>query len=167
MTRSRVHFLFLNVGHFLDHLFLLVFASAAALTLARDWGMSYAELRDEAARVAQALLAEGVAPGERVAVLDRNTPEYFTFLFGAAMANAVTLAVNWRLAPREMEYILENAEARVLLVGEEFLGHLAKMKLDGVRRIVVLGESGGKQLRYEDWIADRAPEDPRVPTKRI
>ncbi len=44
MTRSRVHFLFLNVGHFLDHLFLLVFASAAALTLARDWDMSYAEL---------------------------------------------------------------------------------------------------------------------------
>ncbi len=44
MTRSRVHFLFLNIGHFLDHLFLLVFASAAALTLARDWGMSYAEL---------------------------------------------------------------------------------------------------------------------------
>ena len=44
MTRSRVEFLFLNVGHFLDHLFLLVFATAAALTLARDWGMSYAEL---------------------------------------------------------------------------------------------------------------------------
>ena len=44
LTRSRVHFLFLNVGHFLDHLFMLVFASAAALTLARDWGMSYAEL---------------------------------------------------------------------------------------------------------------------------
>ena len=44
MSRSRVEFLFLNVGHFLDHLFLLVFATAAALTLARDWGMSYAEL---------------------------------------------------------------------------------------------------------------------------
>ncbi len=44
MNRSRVHFLFLNVGHFFDHLFLLVFATAAALTLARDWGMSYAEL---------------------------------------------------------------------------------------------------------------------------
>ncbi len=44
MIRSRVHFLFLNVGHFLDHLFLLVFASAAALRLARDWGMSYAGL---------------------------------------------------------------------------------------------------------------------------
>jgi len=44
LTQSRTHFLFLNAGHFLDHLFLLVFATAAALTLARDWGMSYAEL---------------------------------------------------------------------------------------------------------------------------
>jgi len=44
LTHSRTHFLFLNLGHFLDHLFLLIFATAAALTLARDWGMSYAEL---------------------------------------------------------------------------------------------------------------------------
>ncbi len=44
MKRSQIEFLFLNIGHFLDHLFLLVFATAAALTLARDWGMGYAEL---------------------------------------------------------------------------------------------------------------------------
>ena len=44
MTRNRIEFLFLNIGHFLDHLFLLVFATAAALILTRDWGMSYAEL---------------------------------------------------------------------------------------------------------------------------
>ncbi len=44
MTRSRIEFLFLNIGHFLDHLFLLVFATAAALILARDWNMSYGEL---------------------------------------------------------------------------------------------------------------------------
>ena len=44
VSRKRIEFLFLNVGHFLDHLFLLVFATAAALTLAREWGMSYAEL---------------------------------------------------------------------------------------------------------------------------
>ncbi len=44
MSRSRLHFAFLNIGHFLDHFFMLVFASVAALTLARDWGLSYAEL---------------------------------------------------------------------------------------------------------------------------
>ncbi len=44
MTRSRIHFLFLNIGHYFDHLFILIFATAAALTLAREWGMSYAAL---------------------------------------------------------------------------------------------------------------------------
>ncbi len=44
MTRDRVHFLFLNIGHFLDHLFTLVFATVAALALTREWGMSYEQL---------------------------------------------------------------------------------------------------------------------------
>jgi MFS family permease len=44
MTRDRVNFLFLNIGHFLDHLFTLIFATVAALALNREWGMSYAEL---------------------------------------------------------------------------------------------------------------------------
>ena len=43
MQRSKLRFLFLNAGHFLDHLFVLVFATAA-LRLTSKWGMSYAEL---------------------------------------------------------------------------------------------------------------------------
>ncbi|MDH3582046.1 MAG: MFS transporter [Hyphomicrobiales bacterium] len=42
--KDRLHFFFLNIGHFLDHLFTLVFATVAALALANEWGMSYAEL---------------------------------------------------------------------------------------------------------------------------
>ena len=44
MQRDQVRFLFLNVGHFLDHLFMLIFATAAALRLTTEWGLSYAEL---------------------------------------------------------------------------------------------------------------------------
>ena len=44
MSRERLSFLFLNVGHFLDHLFMLIFATVAALRLAEEWGMSYAAL---------------------------------------------------------------------------------------------------------------------------
>ena len=44
MSRQRLNFLFLNVGHFLDHLFMLIFATVAALRLAEEWGMSYAAL---------------------------------------------------------------------------------------------------------------------------
>ncbi len=44
MTRKKLHFLFLNVGHFLDHFFMLVFATVAALALTREWQFSYGEL---------------------------------------------------------------------------------------------------------------------------
>jgi len=44
MNRDRLHFLLLNVGHFLDHLFTLIFATVAALALTRDWNLSYADL---------------------------------------------------------------------------------------------------------------------------
>lgn len=44
MNRDQLHFLLLNVGHFLDHLFTLIFATVAALALHREWGIGYAEL---------------------------------------------------------------------------------------------------------------------------
>ena len=44
VSRDSKYFLLLNVGHFLDHYFMLIFATVAALTLSAGWGMSYAEL---------------------------------------------------------------------------------------------------------------------------
>ena len=44
VTRDTQYFLLLNVGHFLDHYFMLIFATVAALALSAGWGMSYAEL---------------------------------------------------------------------------------------------------------------------------
>src|SRR5262245_47117267 len=131
----------------------------ALVSRTRSW--SYRELYEEAARVAQALIAEGVEPRGRVAVLDKNTGEYFAVLFGAAMAHVVTLAVNWRLAPREMEYIVDHAQATVLFVGEEFLPHVAQMSLPQVRRIVVFGRPGAAgQVGYREWQIGRAARDP-------
>jgi MFS family permease len=43
-ARERLHFLMLNIGHFLDHLFTLIFATVAALALTREWGLGYADL---------------------------------------------------------------------------------------------------------------------------
>jgi len=43
-SQDRAHFLLLNIGHFLDHLFTLVFATVAALVLSREWGLSYGTL---------------------------------------------------------------------------------------------------------------------------
>ncbi len=130
--------------------------------IAEDRSWTYADLDREVNQVANALLAHGIEPQERVAFLDKNAPEYFTFLFGAAKVNAVTVAVNWRLAPPEMEYILNNARARVLLIGEEFLDHLAKMTLTTVDEIVVLGDADD-HIGYADWLEGREETDPAAP----
>jgi MFS family permease len=47
--RDRLHFLLLNMGHFLDHLFTLIFATVAALALHREWGLGYSDLLKYAA----------------------------------------------------------------------------------------------------------------------
>jgi long-chain acyl-CoA synthetase len=133
--------------------------------------VTWAGHHQRACRVAQALRAEGVGPGQRVAFLDRNGLEYFEVLFGGALAGAVNVAVNWRLAPAEMAAVVDDAGAAVLVVHPDFVPSLAHMEsgLPSVRRVVVLGEPGAggagaadaaRQVGYEDWLADRPQGDP-------
>lgn len=127
----------------------------------RSW--TYGELERESQQVAQGLLELGVRPGSRIAYLDKNTPEYFMHLFGGAKVNAVSVAVNWRLAAPEMQFIIDDADAEMLFVGEEFLGHLAQMDLPKVRKVVVMGDPGDSgHQRYDDWVAQFDAVDPDV-----
>ncbi len=128
----------------------------------RQW--TYVQFDTETNRIAQALIAAGVEPGDRVAFLDKNVPEYFGVLFGAAKARAVTLAVNWRLAPPEMAYILDHSKVKVLVIGREFLGHLDKMTLESKPRVIVIeGEEAGYQ-GYADWMSACQAIDPDLPS---
>lgn len=128
----------------------------------RAW--TFADLDAESNRIARALLAAGVGPGQRIAYLDKNAPEYFLYLFGGAKVNAVSVAVNWRLAVPEMEYILNNSEARLLLIGAEYLPALAEMNLEAVETIVVLGDPGESGYpTYDEWLVGQPADDPAVP----
>ncbi len=133
-----------------------------ALT-AGDRSWTYGEIGLESQRVANGLIELGVGAGDRIAYLDKNSPEYFMHLFGGAKVNAVSVAVNWRLAPPEMEYIIDNAEAKMLFVGEEFLGHLEQMTLPSIDKVVVMGDPGqsGHQP-YDEWVAQFDPVEPDV-----
>ncbi len=135
--------------------------------------VSWAEHHERACRVAQALGADGVGPGDRVAFLDRNGLEYFEVLFGGALSGAVNVAVNWRLAPPEMAAVIDDARASVLVVHPEFVPCLARMHsgLPSVTRVVVLGDpkadadAGGasdlaRRVGYDDWCGERPARDP-------
>ena len=122
--------------------------------------ISYAEMDAASSRVAQAMKAGGIGPRDRVAFLDKNGPEYFEVLFGGAKLNAVNVAVNWRLAPGEMAYTINDAEARLLFVGPDFFSHVEEIegKLGTVERIIALG-AHSRYPAYADWIASSPPRD--------
>lgn len=130
----------------------------------KQW--TYSDCDAESNQVARGLLSLGIKPGDRIAYLGKNTPEYFMLLFGGAKVGAVLVAVNWRLAPREMEYVLSDSEARFLLIGEEFLDHLAEIeeRLTHIDKVVVTGKSGGRDS-YSEWLAECEPVDPGMATE--
>ena len=82
---------------------------------------SFAEFDINTNRVANALKALGVKPGERIAYLGKNSDIYFELLLGAMKANVVMAPVNWRLAGPEIAFIVEDCKAPVLFVGPEFI----------------------------------------------
>jgi len=77
--------------------------------------LTYRELAAEATRLAQALRATGVRPGDRVAYLVPNVPEMVVAHFGVPLAGAVLVAINTRLAPEEVGYICDHSEASLLV----------------------------------------------------
>lgn len=113
----------------------------------RTW--TFQELDFESNQVANTLLDLDVRRQSRVAYLDKNSPEYFSFFLGSAKIDVVVVAVNWRLAASEMEYILNHSESELLVVGQEYLPLLSEMQLKTVRKVIVLGESPTEE--YETY----------------
>ena len=125
--------------------------------------LTWADLLARSAQVAQGLATEGIGVQDRIAFLDKNGIEHFEVFFGAAMLNAVCVDVNWRLAAPEVEYIVNDSAAKVLVVGPDFVPILDAIaaKLTTVRRILVIGGHPAYDS-YEDWVAASKPIDPGV-----
>src|SRR5262245_28572979 len=140
-------------------------ANRVAITYG-DRPITWAELDARSSRVAQGLQAAGLAEQDRAAFLDKNGPEYFEVLFGGGKANVVNVAVNWRLAPAEMAYVVNDAGARLLFVGAEFLPQLEEFEgsLKTVERIVVIGGGHARHESHEAWVRRHPAHAPETPT---
>src|SRR5258706_11428818 len=116
--------------------------------------ISFGELDRRSSQVANALRSAGIGPQDCVAFVDKNGPEYFEVAFGIAKLNAINVGVNWRLTPGEMTHIINDAQAKVLVVGPEFVSHIETIEgdLSTVTTIVVIGRHD-RWTDYEPWVA--------------
>jgi acyl-CoA synthetase (AMP-forming)/AMP-acid ligase II len=80
----------------------------------------YAALEVESARVANALLAEGVKTQDRVVFFGKNSADFFLAMFGSARSGACFIPLNWRLAAPELAQVSADAAPVFAIVEREF-----------------------------------------------
>ncbi|MEW5912762.1 MAG: long-chain fatty acid--CoA ligase [Thermodesulfobacteriota bacterium] len=106
--------------------------------VAGDERYTFAQLDQRCGRLAGALLARGLKPGDRVGILFYNTPRFVESYFACMRAGLVATPVNFRLVGPEMAYILQDSGAKALLYGRDFAGTIAEIagQLPGLQFMV-------------------------------
>ncbi len=128
-----------------------------------DEKISYSELAKRSGQLANALLGFGVQPGDRVAILDKNSHRYFELLFACALIRATPVGINWRLAPPEVAYALNDSRAPVLFCGDPFKGLIDSIRggLEYVKTTIAIDFEHPEWLHYEtlrDAESDDSPD---------
>jgi len=123
------------------------------------------DLDRHASRVANGLIAEGVPEQGRIALLDKNSDLFFEIYFGAGKANDVLVPVNWRLAPPEIAYVINDSQSHILFVGPEFFPAVEAIsaELTTVRKIIALDGTHSEWEDYANWRDRQSEDDPHVP----
>jgi len=125
---------------------------------------SFAGLDVRTNRVANALIALGVKPRERIAYLGKNSDIYFELLLGAMKANVVMAPVNWRLAGPEVAFIVDDCKAPVLFVGPEFVTQIRNIRsqLPNVRAVITTEGGAPEWLDFTAWRDAQGSDEPQV-----
>ena len=116
----------------------------AWLEAEEDRACTYSEYRVRVDSLASALRREGVRKGDRIAVLAKNSLDYFV-LFGAAAAlGAVVIPINWRLSPDEVLFILRDGNPRWMFTDAEYQETVqaGKSSIPSVQKHFSLGGGG-------------------------
>ena len=121
-----------------------------------DDRFTYRQLADRSRRLAGGLAAAGVSPGDRVAVLAPNTHLLLEAHYGVPWSGGVLVALNTRLHPQEMAYIVSHSGAAVLVADSAFAAAAGEIAATVPRPLQVVVAGGGDD-GYEAMLAAATP----------
>jgi fatty-acyl-CoA synthase len=127
---------------------------------------SFAEVGQNAGRLAGALRRLGIQAGDRVGTLSWNHQEHLEAYLAVPCMGAVLHTLNLRLAPDQLAYVINHAEDRVVLVDASLIPLLAgiRSQLTTVEHCIVIGDGDASELgevsRYDDVLAAESPDYP-------
>lgn len=120
--------------------------------------VTWHEFQDRAARLASSLVAAGLQPGDRVAMLADSGFHYFDYHYGVPWAGGVMVPLNTRLTDLEVGHILRDSGSTILIVGNEYVDRISALAATApsLQRIIVIG-SAGDYPDYEQLLAAATP----------
>ena len=124
-----------------------------------DTRRTYAQLEENANRLADHLASRGIGPGDHVALYLENCPEYVEAMLAAWKLRAVTINVNHRYVADELRYLLDNSDSVAVLTQPSLAPTVAVVvgRVPAVRFTLVVGDD------YDAALAAASPERPVVP----
>jgi len=125
---------------------------------------TYADMLLRVNRFASALKAAGVQKGDRVAFVAPNVPAFLEAHYAVPLAGAVLVPVNIRLSPKEVDFILEHSQPKILFIDSEFTGLVEPMlnRLKSTKMVTILDGPEGGRLDGPDYdeFLESGSEDP-------
>ncbi len=113
----------------------------------------YGDMAGRVARLAGALRSLGLYPGDRVAIVAKNSPDFVEVLYAIWHAGLAAVPANAKLHGAELGYILEQSGARVCFVSDGLDGVLAAHAPKGLERLIVIGSADYEKLFATDPVA--------------
>jgi len=120
---------------------------------------SWKQFDDRVRRLAGALSGYGIGRGDVVAFLDKNHPACVEVTLAAASLGAATAIINFRLAGDEIDYVINDCGAKLLVVGAELAESIDKIRdrLTHVEHVIEVTPEGGDGDQYEAMLAAATP----------
>ncbi|MFQ6111744.1 MAG: AMP-binding protein, partial [Nitrospinota bacterium] len=122
---------------------------------------SFLELNRQVNRLANGLLSLGIKKGDKVAVIDGNSDRYVVIYLALAKTGALMVPLNFRYAPAEVSYVVQDCEAVAFIVGEDYVGLVNSVKAEfpRVRYYLLNGPDPPEGYESIDRIMEGAAEE--------
>jgi fatty-acyl-CoA synthase len=139
------------------------FPSKVALIVESDF-FTYGELNDKVNRMTNVLLALGVKPTDKVAILALNSLEWVVIFYAVAKCGACVVPVNFRYKKEELVHVINNSDSSILFFGPEIAGLVEQAKGEFVHSplLIPLKGDSGDGVSYGKLIAESSANEPTI-----
>jgi len=127
-----------------------------------DTRLTYKTFNERCNRLANSLTHLGISKGDHIALLSKNCHRQYELFFASAKTGAVFIPLNYRLSPRELIYIINDSESRILFFAKEYLPIVKTIQKDlkGINTYICTDDKVDPFCCYEELLSRSDPSEP-------